>query len=61
QQLEQLVKHSYRVTEVLLHVQVNNVNAKGFYTGRGYALLSTVEDYYEGISPRAAYLFRKAI
>ncbi|KAI4293542.1 N-alpha-acetyltransferase 50, partial [Pancytospora philotis] len=41
QQLEQLVKHSYRVTEVLLHVQVNNVNAKGFYTGRGYALLST--------------------
>tara|TARA_A100001035_G_C27713234_1_gene468257 strand:+ start:196 stop:759 length:564 start_codon:yes stop_codon:yes gene_type:complete len=48
-----------RVTELLLHVQTSNVEAKDFYLANGFEEVGIVEDYYKRIEPTSAFLLKR--
>ena len=49
-----------RVTELLLHVQTSNVEAKDFYLANGFKEeVGIVEDYYKRIEPTSAFLLKR--
>ena len=52
-------REKIRVTEVMLHVQVNNESAINFYKNHGFAVKERVTDYYTAVEPRDAFLLAK--
>lgn len=48
-----------RVTELILHVQTSNVEAKDFYLANGFEEVGIVEDYYKRIEPTSAFLLKR--
>ncbi|KAI8967377.1 acyl-CoA N-acyltransferase [Mycotypha africana] len=52
---------SSNITQVYLHVQINNTEAVDFYKKNGFDIISTEQDYYKNITPRDAYLLAKNI
>ncbi|OMJ25921.1 N-alpha-acetyltransferase 50 [Smittium culicis] len=49
-------KKMFSISQVTLHVQVNNHCALKFYKKYGFSITSTVTDYYKNICPHDAYL-----
>lgn len=48
-----------KVTELLLHVQTSNKDAKDFYLANGFEEVDVVEDYYKRIEPTSAFLLKR--
>lgn len=49
------------ISEVYLHVQVGNGEAKQFYLGHGFEEVGIIKDYYKRIEPPDCYILRKAL
>lgn len=49
------------ITEVYLHVQVSNEDAKSFYLARGFEEKEVIKDYYKNIDPPDCFLLSKTI
>ena len=49
------------ITEVFLHVQTSNEEAKQFYVSHGFDEVSIVENYYVRVEPASAFLLRKVL
>ncbi|CAJ0960598.1 unnamed protein product, partial [Mesorhabditis belari] len=56
-----LCKNDHAITNVFLHVQVNNETALDFYKKNGFEIRDVVEKYYKRIDPDSAYLVVKKI
>lgn len=48
-----------RITELVLHVQTSNTEAKEFYLANDFVEIEIVEDYYKRIDPTSAFLLTK--
>ena len=49
-------KHDPSITEVYLHVQVSNLDAKKFYMSHGFVDMGVIKNYYRRIEPPDGYL-----
>lgn len=48
-----------RISEVFLHVQTSNDEAKNFYVTNGFTEMQVVENYYTRVEPSSAFLLKK--
>jgi ribosomal protein S18 acetylase RimI-like enzyme len=55
------VKLDAQVTEVYLHVQVSNLEAKDFYVHHGFEEKDIILGYYKNIDPPDCFLLSKVI
>lgn len=49
-------KQDPTISEISLHVQVNNITAKNFYLNRGFEEIGVIKDYYKKIEPSDCFL-----
>jgi N-alpha-acetyltransferase 50 len=49
------------VLDIYLHVQTNNLEAKGFYEKNGFEVVKVINDYYKKIEPSNCYLLVKSV
>ena len=48
-----------RISELVLHVQTSNLEAKEFYIANEFVEVEIVQDYYKRIDPTSAFLLKK--
>lgn len=53
--------HDESISAAYLHVHVENEDAIGFYTQRGFLVGETVENYYRRINPPHAVILKKLL
>lgn len=49
------------ITEVYLHVQVGNDEAKKFYLAHGFEEVGIIKDYYKRIDPPDCFILKKSL
>lgn len=49
------------MSDVYLHVQVGNDEAKQFYLGHGFEDHGVIKDYYKRIEPPDCYILKKQL
>lgn len=49
------------ISEVYLHVQVGNDEAKQFYLSHGFVEAGVIKDYYKRIEPPDCYILKKSL
>ena len=49
-----------RVSELVLHVQTSNIEAKEFYLANGFKEMGIIQDYYKRVEPTSAFLMKKS-
>jgi N-alpha-acetyltransferase 50 len=54
-------KKDATITEVYLHVQINNSEAKEFYLRNGFEEAGIIKDYYKRIEPADCFILKKSL
>eukprot|EP00455_Lapot_gusevi_P006803 TRINITY_DN1291_c0_g1_i4.p1 TRINITY_DN1291_c0_g1~~TRINITY_DN1291_c0_g1_i4.p1 ORF type:complete len:173 (+),score=52.89 TRINITY_DN1291_c0_g1_i4:57-575(+) len=49
------------ISEIFLHVQINNEDALRFYARFNFEIVGTVEKYYQRLEPSSAHILRRTL
>ena len=59
--LNTLVPQFPNLSDIYLHVQINNDDAVAFYERFGFSKAGTIENYYKRITPSSCFIVSKPI